>query len=309
MSPTKATSKPPVAIRRMAPHELEQVTEAWYRSLVGSLAFLRPEQLRSEEEYKGFFRGVVVTTRDLWVAEWNGQIVGVLALEDNELDRLYVVPEAQRQQIGAALLEHAKALHPEGLTLVTHQRNAGARRFYERHGFAALKFGTSPPPESEPDVVYGWSGTPGRRMDCQTVVPPYEPSFIEELYLFASDLFGQLDREEVVWRLTHMPNSSVHVAREGQIVGFKMGYAVGRQRYHSWLGGVRSDRRRQGIASRLMDGQHEWLRAQGYTSVETSAVPANAAMLMLNLRAGFRVIGSYSRGDYLRVTLAKDLSR
>jgi GNAT superfamily N-acetyltransferase len=146
-------------------------------------------------------------------------------------------------------------------------------------------------------------------LDCRTVLPPYDPSFVEELGAFCVQLFGDIDRQEIAWRLSEMPRSSVQVARKGALVGFKIGYAVGRQRYHSWLGGVRSDWRRRGIALQLMERQHDWLRVQGFTSVETAAIPSNTAMLMLNLRAGFRVIGSYSRGDHLRVTLSKDLAR
>ncbi|MEO8181415.1 MAG: GNAT family N-acetyltransferase [Deltaproteobacteria bacterium] len=145
--------------------------------------------------------------------------------------------------------------------------------------------------------------------EYQALLPPYEQSFIDELYGLGVEMFGDLDRKELVWRLSEMPHASVQVAREVQLVGFKIGYAVARQRYHSWLGGVRADQRRKGIALQLMERQHDWLRAQGYTAVETTAVPANTAMLVLNLRAGFRLIGSYHRGDHLRVTMVKDLSR
>lgn len=140
-----------VKVRRMRPDELEEVTDAWYRSFIGSIAYMRPEQLQSEDAYKGFL--------DLWVAEFEGRVAGVLALEGNEIDRLYVAPEAQRRHIGTALLEHAKTLYPSGLKLVTHQRNTKARCFYERHGFEAQEFGTSPPPENEPDVKYAWSSS------------------------------------------------------------------------------------------------------------------------------------------------------
>ncbi|MEO8182581.1 MAG: GNAT family N-acetyltransferase [Deltaproteobacteria bacterium] len=159
MNSRKTDEQASVVIRRMGPAELGEVTDAWYRSLISSLAYMRPEQLRSEEAYKGFFREVVVTSRDLWVAELGSRVAGVLALEGDEIDRLYVAPEAQRRLVGTALLEYAKALRPNGLTLVTHQRNTGARRFYERHGFEAREFGTSPPPENEPDVTYAWSGS------------------------------------------------------------------------------------------------------------------------------------------------------
>ena len=151
-----------MTIRRLAASELAEATDVWYRSLDGSIAYMRPEQRRREDEDKGFFREVVVVTRDVWVAVLDARIVGVLALEGGEVDRLYVAPEAQGRGVGTELLEHAKSVHPEGLTLVTHQRNTGARRFYERHGFVAVKLGLSPPPESEPDVWYTWPGSQER---------------------------------------------------------------------------------------------------------------------------------------------------
>lgn len=147
-----------ISIRRLAASELAEATDVWYRSLVVSIAYMRPEQRRREEEDKGFFREVVAVTREVWVAVVDGRIVGVLALDGGEVDRLYVAVGAQGRGIGSALLEHAKGLRPQGLTLVTHQRNEGARRFYERHGFVAGKLGLSPPPENEPDVWYTWPG-------------------------------------------------------------------------------------------------------------------------------------------------------
>jgi hypothetical protein len=42
------------------------------------------------------------------------------------------------------------------LELHTHQENYAARRLYEQHGFRAVKFGLSPPPENAPDVEYHW---------------------------------------------------------------------------------------------------------------------------------------------------------
>jgi ribosomal protein S18 acetylase RimI-like enzyme len=47
-------------------------------------------------------------------------------------------------------------LSPNGLELHTHQENESACAFYEKHGFAAVKYGISPAPESVPDVEYHW---------------------------------------------------------------------------------------------------------------------------------------------------------
>jgi ribosomal protein S18 acetylase RimI-like enzyme len=56
------------------------------------------------------------------------------------------------------LLEHAKAESPEGLYLWVFQKNEGARRFYERHGFrlAELTDGAGNM-EREPDARYEWT--------------------------------------------------------------------------------------------------------------------------------------------------------
>jgi ribosomal protein S18 acetylase RimI-like enzyme len=90
------------------------------------------------------------------VAAEAGLAVGLLALADGHVDQLYVDPAAQRRGVGTALIEHARSLFPSGLRLFTHQRNARARAFYEKLGFRVIRFGVSPPPESEPDVAYAW---------------------------------------------------------------------------------------------------------------------------------------------------------
>jgi GNAT superfamily N-acetyltransferase len=93
--------------------------------------------------------------RDLGVLD--EQIVAFLAMKASYVDRLYVDPSAWRTGWGTQLVHFAKQVSPSGLELHTHQANAAARAFYERHGFQAVKFGISPPPESAPDVEY-----PGR---------------------------------------------------------------------------------------------------------------------------------------------------
>jgi ribosomal protein S18 acetylase RimI-like enzyme len=145
-------------------------------------------------------------------------------------------------------------------------------------------------------------------LEYQTKLPPFDESFLDELHRLGSHVLGSLARDEVVWRLTNLPDPSVQVASEGQLVGFKLGYADGKGRYHSWLGGVRAEWRRRGVALRLMELQHDWLRSRGYAGVETSTTPDNVAMLSLNLRVGFRVIGTYQRASGMRVMLAKALA-
>ena len=94
---------------------------------------------------------------DVLVATRAGQLLGMLALQAPWIRQLAVFPEHQRKGVGTQLLRHAREHAKADLRLYTFQRNAAARAFYERHGFAAVAFGVSPAPESEPDVEYRWS--------------------------------------------------------------------------------------------------------------------------------------------------------
>lgn len=143
--------------------------------------------------------------------------------------------------------------------------------------------------------------------DYTVATNPFEDVFIDDLHGLAKSIFGSVERSELAWKLSRMPDVSVHFARGDRMVGFKIGYAVGPARYYSWLGGVDPDHRRRGIALRMLEDQHSWARAHRYTSIETSLVPTNTAMLTLNLRVGFQVIGMYTRDEMPRVTLLKRL--
>jgi GNAT superfamily N-acetyltransferase len=146
-------------------------------------------------------------------------------------------------------------------------------------------------------------------VEYQLLQAPHTEPLLDELHDLVVVALGEIDRAELAWRLAEMPRATVFVARAQQLVAFKIGYAVARTRYHSWLGAVHPAWRRQGIAWQLLQRQHGWLREQGYAAVETATVPANMAMLSLNLRAGFRVMGSYCReGQGQRITLELQLA-
>lgn len=94
---------------------------------------------------------------DAWLAEDDGRIVGYALLDGDFLSHLYIAPDAQGQGVGAALLERAKELRPDGLRLWVFQKNERARRFYERHGFRLLEeTDGADNMEREPDALYGW---------------------------------------------------------------------------------------------------------------------------------------------------------
>ena len=141
----------------MLPTELAPAADLYVRSITGLLhGILQPEQIRSDHEYRGYFTNVVARDHELWVAVRDGRPIGMMAMAGEWIDQLYVDPPEQRRGAGSALLAQAKALAPNGLRVVTLQRNTAACRLYERHGFVAYDRGLSPPPENEPDISYLW---------------------------------------------------------------------------------------------------------------------------------------------------------
>jgi ribosomal protein S18 acetylase RimI-like enzyme len=113
--------------------------------------------LHTDEETRAGFRDVVLARNEVHVAEEEGAIVGFVALGENTVEHLYVRPDRQGRGVGGELLELAKHRRPGGFTLYVFQRNAEARRFYERRGLRVLALGDgSGNEEGEPDALYEW---------------------------------------------------------------------------------------------------------------------------------------------------------
>jgi ribosomal protein S18 acetylase RimI-like enzyme len=146
----------PLRIRRMRPGERAAVVALWRRAREQAMPALEARMAHSEQDDLRFFAERLVREHEVFVAVREGRPVGLLALAPGTVGQLHVDPPAQGQGVGSALLELARQRSPAGLSLFTHQANRRARAFYERRGFRAVRFGTSPPPESEPDVEYRW---------------------------------------------------------------------------------------------------------------------------------------------------------
>jgi len=145
-----------VEIGRLKPEHLQTVVNVWVRARWDAQPWLEERLGYTDEENLAFLRDVVCVEYEVWTAMDRELVLGLVALSDGEIDQLYVAPEFQNRGIGSALLAKARELSPEWLGLFTHQRNESARRFYERRGFVAVRFGLSPAPENEPDVRYEW---------------------------------------------------------------------------------------------------------------------------------------------------------
>jgi len=144
------------AIRSFEDRDEAAVIGVWHRAGLASYTFLPTWQALTLERAGEIFRNVIRPRCDIWVATRDERVVAYLALRGSYLERLFVDPSEWRKGWGTRLIDIAKTLSPSGLELHTHQENHAARALYEKHGFGAVKFGVSPPPESAPDVEYHW---------------------------------------------------------------------------------------------------------------------------------------------------------
>lgn len=119
-----------------------------------------PPAVHADEEYLPHLLADVLPSQEVWIAHTGDEPVGVLALDGELLTDLYVAPRAQGRGVGSALLEHAKRLRPNGLTLWVFTSNRPALTFYGRHGFAVVGGTDGDNEEGAPDLLLRWLPTP-----------------------------------------------------------------------------------------------------------------------------------------------------
>jgi GNAT superfamily N-acetyltransferase len=123
-------------------------------------------------------------------------------------------------------------------------------------------------------------------------------------------IFGKPAGEKVRDRLDKAPDLLILIAQTetGTSAGFKIGYRQDPSTFYSWLGGVLPEFRGQGIAGALMQYQHDWVKSRGYRSIQTKTMNRWRNMLILNLKFGFNIIGTYMSTDRtVRIILQKEL--
>ena len=92
------------------------------------------------------WRQELVPVAKVVVAEQDGTLAGFITVDPNTLylDQVVVAPEAWGSGLGGALVDEAKRLSPDSVTLLVNEDNARAIRFYQRNGFAHAGKGVNP---------------------------------------------------------------------------------------------------------------------------------------------------------------------
>ena len=121
------------------------------------------------------------------------------------------------------------------------------------------------------------------------------------------DIFGTSD--DLINKMASKPQLLVITAMNGKkVIGYKIGYELNCYKFYSWLGGVETNFRKYGIASKLMEIQHQYLKENGYKVVQTKTMNKWRNMLVLNIKNGFDVINTYTNEKGLhKIVLEKNL--
>lgn len=136
------------------------------------------------------------------------------------------------------------------------------------------------------------------------------PTVLEQLAHLNDTLFGFGETAEILAQFYGAQQTPLTCLAflEGALVGYKIGYRDAPKTFYSWRGGTHPSARRQGVAETLMARQHAWCRAHGFRVIKTTTNGDNRPMLILNLKSGFEIVGSFvNRGKRLKVLQEKAL--
>ena len=85
-------------------------------------------------------------------------------------------------------------------------------------------------------------------------------------------------------------------------VGFFIGFELKPTVFFAWFYGVKTEYRRQGIASQLIEAVHEWAKQNDYESIRFECHNQHRPMLHLAIALGYDIVGirwDPDRGDNL----------
>jgi putative acetyltransferase len=124
----------PLTLRPYRPDDEDALIELWlktWREAYPSIDFAARVPWWRER-----WRNELVPNAEVIVAEDARSPVGFVTIDkQGYLDQLVVAPDRWGSEIADALVNEAKRLSPDSITLLVNDDNARAIRFYERNGF------------------------------------------------------------------------------------------------------------------------------------------------------------------------------
>ncbi len=74
-------------------------------------------------------------------------------------------------------------------------------------------------------------------------------------------------------------------------VGFWIGFELKPGMFYHWLGAVRQDARRHGVAKQLQDAQHAWAKDHGYEHIRCECMNHQREFIHFAMEVGYDIVG------------------
>lgn len=124
-----------VHLRPYRPEDEAASIDLWHRTWLQ--AYPQIDFAARLEWWRERWRKDLVPKASIVVAEQDGALTGFVTIDgEGYLDQLVVDPDHWGSGAARLLVDEAKRLSPNGITLLVNKDNARAIRFYERNGFA-----------------------------------------------------------------------------------------------------------------------------------------------------------------------------
>ena len=131
---THSTHDPGISLRPYDPADEDAAVALWLRAWQAAYPAL--DFAARFDWWRERWRNELVPNASIVVAEQTDALIGFVTIDHKGyLDQLVVGPGHWGSALGNALVDEAKRLSPDHISLLVNTDNARAIRFYERNGF------------------------------------------------------------------------------------------------------------------------------------------------------------------------------
>lgn len=122
-------------IRKYKDEDTESIISVWRSASALAHPFLSDSFMDQGEQD---IRNIYLKYAETWVTVVNGQVVGFIAMAENEIGGLFLHPDCHGRGLGRGMVDLVRGLKPT-LKVEVFERNAIGRRFYAAYGFSGTE--------------------------------------------------------------------------------------------------------------------------------------------------------------------------
>ncbi|WP_198509602.1 GNAT family N-acetyltransferase [Yersinia kristensenii] len=121
-------------IRRAISEDIPRLVEVWEKAVRETHLFLTEADIQF---YLPQVRDIYLPGLEVWLFESSREAVGLIGLDGNKVEMLFIAPIYHGNGFGKALLDHAQHLKGK-LSVDVNEQNPAALAFYLKYGFVKI---------------------------------------------------------------------------------------------------------------------------------------------------------------------------